>query len=102
MPAVECVAAHVLRALAPRCEHVVESTDDALGAPEREQRRRNRASGIGIRRVEFETDPGGGTIILAGRVYRGGIAIAAQVFRHRGVRHRAGGLALTTEMFAQV
>src|SRR5262245_26423832 len=88
MAAVEGLASDIARALAPGREDVEVLLHDAAAAPERQQWERNPAADVGF--IVDEIDRGGGTIILASGVDRGGVAEAAQIF---GQRLRRVGLA---------
>ena len=51
------VAAHVVGLLAPGRQHVVGAPDEAVLAPEREERRRDRAAGVGGVVLEVDRSP---------------------------------------------
>ena len=77
VPGRQRVAAHVGRLLAPGREHVVGAPDQAALAPEREERRRDPAVGVGG--VVLEVDRGRGAVVLAGGGDRRRVGEAAQV-----------------------
>src|SRR5258708_7544581 len=81
MAARQRMAAHIDRLFAPDRERVIEPADDAIPAPQHEQRALDFLAGVG--RVMLEIDRGAGAIILAGGVDGRRIAEAAAGILHR-------------------
>jgi hypothetical protein len=83
MTAGQRVAVGLDRVLAPDREHVVVmAADEAVLAPQREQRGGHLLPPRGGRVVVGQVDGGGGAIVLAGAVDRGRVAEAPQVLVH--------------------
>src|ERR1700761_8113615 len=80
MAAIDRLTSHIRSLLAPRLHHVIGLANDALRSPERQQRNTDKPSGV--KRIVLQVDIGGGTIVLAGPLAHGRVAIATAIFLH--------------------
>ena len=83
MAAGQGAAVDLVGVLAPDLEHVVVAADEAVLAPEGEQRGGHLLAAGGGRVVVGQVGGGGGAVVLAGGVDRRRVAKAADVFVHR-------------------
>src|SRR4051812_23636194 len=99
VPAVERPAANFKGLLAPGLEHVIELSDRAFRAPERQQRRSN--PGVRVGRIVLKVDGCRRAVVLADRLPGRGIQIATQILLKEHLAGRARRLALALDVRAQ-